>query len=63
MSDARKIAQVLYFTARDCGHVVKLLYTRGGCDKNADFTSDGTRFTALHEAAWHGAAQSMLALL
>jgi hypothetical protein len=62
-SYAEKKNNLMYYTQRDCGHVVKLLCTRGGCDKNAELGLNGKRWTALRYAALIGAVQSMLALL
>ena len=63
LSDEQKKGELRYYTQRDCGHVVKLLCTRGGCDKNAELGLNGKRWTALRYAALIGAVQSMLALL
>jgi hypothetical protein len=46
---------------RDCGHLVKLLCTRGGCDKDAVIDSRDWRL--VHQAAWIGASKSLQALM
>jgi hypothetical protein len=52
---------VLHYLVRDCGHLVKLLCTRGGCDKDAVINSKGWRL--VHEAAFIGASKALQALL
>jgi hypothetical protein len=60
-SAAEKLQKVLHYLDRDCGHLVKLLCTRGGCDKDAVSDSQGWRL--VHRAAWIGASQALQALL
>jgi ankyrin repeat protein len=60
-SAAEKLQKVRHYLARDCGHLVKLLCTRGGCDKDAVLNSRGNRL--VHGEAFIGASQSLQALL
>jgi ankyrin repeat protein len=60
-SAAEKLQKVLHYLVRDCGHLVKLLCTRGGCDKDAVLDSQGWRL--VHQAAAIGASKALQALL
>ena len=56
-----RLDQLVYYSRHDCGHVVRLLCTSGGCDVNATLGESSTR--ALHHAAFFGACQSLRVLL
>jgi ankyrin repeat protein len=56
-----RLDQLGYYSQHDCGHVVRLLCTSGGCDVNATLGESRTR--ALHHAAFFGACQSLRVLL
>jgi hypothetical protein len=60
-SAAEKLQKVLHYLVRDCGHVVKLLCTRGGYDKDTVYNSHSRRL--VHKAAWIGASKALQALL
>ena len=56
-----RLDQLVYYSRHDCGNVVRLLCTSGGCDVNATLGESSTR--ALHHAAFFGACQSLRVLL